>query len=164
MNLLIVGAGGYGHVAQQVAETVGKYEKISFLDDMNPEAIGKFDDYIKFKDEYEGAFVALGNTKLRREWFEKLRDAGYSLETLISPRGYVSRTAKLGEGTIVEPMAVVNSASTVGCGTLVCAGAVVNHNSVVGDFCHIDCGAVVGVGAVVEDNVKVIYNQVVFKK
>ncbi len=164
MNLLIVGAGGYGHVAQQVAETVGKYEKISFLDDMNSEAIGKFDDYMKFKDEYQCAFVALGNNNLRREWFDKLRAAGYSLEILVSPMAYVSRTAKLGEGTIVEPMAVVNSASTVGCGTLVCAGAVINHNSIVGDFCHIDCSSVVGVGAVVDDNTKVKYNQIVLKK
>lgn len=163
-NLLIIGAGGYGYVAKNVAESMSKYEKISFIDDNNPEAVGKFDDYIKFTNEYNCAFVALGNPKMRRDWFEKLKVAGYSLEVLISDKSYVSPTAKISEGSIVEPMAVVNSAAEIGCGVLVCAGAVVNHNSTVKDFCQIDCGAVVGAGAVVEENTKLEYNQVIYRK
>ena len=32
-NLLILGAGQYGQVAKEIAEDIGYFEKISFLDD-----------------------------------------------------------------------------------------------------------------------------------
>ena len=163
-KLIIVGAGGYGYVARETAISTGEYEKIDFLDDNNHEAIGKFDDYENFAKDYKGAFVALGNPELRKQWIYKLKEAGFSIETLISPGSYVSPTAEIAEGSIVEPMAVVNSHAEIGVGVLVCAGAVINHNSVVKGFCQIDCGAVVGVGAVVEENTKLEYNQVIYKK
>lgn len=38
-NLLILGAGQYGYVAKEVAESMGHFEKITFLDDNNERAI-----------------------------------------------------------------------------------------------------------------------------
>ena len=163
-NLIIIGAGGYGYVAKEIAETTGKYGKVDFLDDNNLDAIGKFSDFEKIAEKYSCAFVALGNPLIRKEWICRLRQKGFSVETLISPQSYLSPTAEIGEGSIIEPMAVIHSSAKIGVGTLVCAGAVVNHNSIVKDFCQIDCGAVVGAGAVVEENTKVEYNQVIYKK
>lgn len=39
MNLLIIGAGGHGKVVVEIAVDFG-YEKIDFLDDDSPEAVG----------------------------------------------------------------------------------------------------------------------------
>lgn len=163
-NLIIIGAGGYGYVAREIAESTGKYEKIDFLDDNNPEAIGKFDDFEKVQSEYKCAFVALGNPALRCEWVNKLKKAGYYIEKIISPQSFVSAGAEVLEGSVIEPMAVVHNAAKIGVGVIVCAGAVVNHNSTVRNFCQIDCGAVIAAGAEVKENTKVEYNQVIYKK
>ncbi|MBQ9975230.1 MAG: PglB [Clostridia bacterium] len=162
-KLIILGGGGYGQVAREVALSTEKYKRVDFLDDNNPEAIGKFADYEKFVGEYDGIFIALGNPSLRREWSEKIKKAGFRYETLISPKSFVSPSAKIGEGVIVEPMAIVNTAAMLGEGVLICAGACVNHNAVVGNFCQIDCGAVIGAGATVPENTKIKHNEVIYK-
>ena len=64
-NLLILCAGQYGQVAKEVAESMGCFEKIAFLDDNNENAIGKLADYEKFVTDYSSAFVAIGNADLR---------------------------------------------------------------------------------------------------
>ena len=72
-NLLIIGAGQYGQVAREIAESMNCFDKISFLDDNNPKAVGKMADYEKFVMDYEYAIVAIGNSALRLEFTEKLR-------------------------------------------------------------------------------------------
>lgn len=51
-NLLIVGAGDYGQIAHEIAEAMGVFEKIDFLDDKNDIAIGKVSEIEKYSGEY----------------------------------------------------------------------------------------------------------------
>ncbi len=46
-RLLILGAGQYGFVAREVAEAMGCFTSIDFLDDHSDIAIGKLDDVEK---------------------------------------------------------------------------------------------------------------------
>ena len=159
-NLLILGAGQYGQVAKEVAESMGCFEKIDFLDDNNETAIGKLTDYEKFVTEYGYAFVAIGDADLRLQYIQKLEEACYKVAVLVSPKAYISKSAQLMKGSIVEPMAVVNANSTITIGAFVCAGAVVNHNAFVGDGCQLDCGSVVGSGVILPTKTKLKYNEV----
>ena len=154
-NLLILGAGQYGCVVRETAEAMGCFEKIAFLDDNSPLAMGKLAAYEGFAREYGCAFVAMGNPALRIQWLEKLELAGYELPVLIHPRAYVSPSAILGKAVIVEPMAVVNAQAVVETGGLLCAGSVVNHNAHVMPVCQIDCNAVVAAIATVPEGTKV---------
>lgn len=163
-NLLIVGAGQYGQVAKEVAESMGYFDKIAFLDDDNEQAIGKLTDYEKFVTEYSYAFVAIGNADLRLSYIEKLEASCYRIAILVSPKAYVSPSAQLMKGTIVEPMAVVNANSSICIGVYVCAGAIVNHNSFVGDGCQLDCGSVVGSNVILLAKTKLKYNEVFDKE
>lgn len=162
-NLLILGAGGYGHVVREIAEDSGIFDKIDFLDDSSPLAIGKFGDAEKFLKGYPNAVVALGNAELRLGYIEKLRAAGFQIPAIISPRAYVSKSAKIGKGTIVEPFSAVNANSEVGIGVLLRCGAVIDHNAKVGDFCYIDCGVVVKANNSVGFKIKIAANSVVEK-
>lgn len=162
-NLLILGAGGYGHVVREIAEDSGIFDKIDFLDDSSPLAIGKFGDAEKFLKGYPNAVVALGNAELRLEYIEKLRAAGFQIPAIISPRAYVSKSAKIGNGTIVEPFSAVNANSEVGIGVLLRCGSVIDHNAKVGDFCYIDCGVVVKANNSVGFKIKIAANSVVEK-
>ena len=160
MNLLIIGVGQYGFVAKETSQATGLFDRIDFLDDNSPIALGKLADYESFLPEYGSAFVAMGNPELRLLWMDKLERAGFDLPVLIHPKAVVMPSAQLEEGTIVEAMAVVNSNAAVGTGCLICAGAVINHNARVMACCQIDCNAVVGARATVPEKTKVECNQV----
>lgn len=146
-NLLILGAGQYGMLVYEIAQSTGLFEKISFLDDKNEIAIGKTADFEKYKGEYKRAIVAIGNADVRLELLEKLKKAEYDLRPLISPRAWVSPSAKIGEGVVIEPNATVSTKAEIGFGCLVSAGAVVNHNGVLCDGSQANCNATVSAGA-----------------
>ena len=154
-NLLILGAGQYGLLVKEIAETTGKFSQIDFLDDANPIAVGKLDAYADLLECYGCAIVAMGNPQLRLSYLERLAQAGFELPVLRHPAAVVMPSAHLGRGCVVEAMAVVNSNAVVGNGCLLCAGSVVNHNAVVGDGCQIDCNAVVSARATVPAGTKV---------
>ena len=105
-KLLILGAGQYGKVAYEIAEAMGQFEEISFLDDQNPAALDKLDTYAAFRSEYNSAVVAMGDAALRLELLEKLEQCGYQIPTLIHPAAYVSPSAIIGKGSFVEPSTI----------------------------------------------------------
>ena len=100
-KLLILGAGQYGKVAYEIAEAMGQFEEISFLDDQNPAALDKLDTYAAFRSEYNSAVVAMGDAALRLELLEKLEQCGYQIPTLIHPAAYVSPSAIIGKGSFI---------------------------------------------------------------
>jgi PglD N-terminal domain len=81
-SLLILGAGGRGKVVKETAEAMYYFDKIDFLDDHSSNAIGRCDDYIKYKDDYKHAFVGFGNNELRIKWLIELSEFGYEVPTL----------------------------------------------------------------------------------
>lgn len=149
-NLLILGAGQYGMVAKEVAESMDEFDRIEFLDDVNPLAVGKLNDYPRLYEKYQCAVVAIGNAELRLQLLSKLKEGGYELPKLIHKRAYVSPSAEIGEGSIIEPMVTVHTDVKIGQGNLISSGAVINHNAVIGDGCHIDCGTIIGARTVID--------------
>lgn len=159
-NLLIVGAGQYGMVAKEIAEDMGCFEKIGFVDDSSELAIDKLENYAKYSQEYSYAIVAIENADIRLSYIKKLEESLFKIAVLVSPRAYVSPSAQLMKGTIVEPMATVNANSLVAIGVIVCAGAIVEHNAAVGDGCLLQCGSVVSSGNVMKMKNSLGYNEV----
>lgn len=159
-KLLIIGAGQYGKVAKETAESMNCFEQIDFLDDNNPIAVGKILQYEEFSEAYKYAVVAIGNSPFRLELTEKLREAGYSIATIISPLAYVSKSAVVQNGCVIEAMSVINTEAEIRECCFISAGAVVNHNSKLGKGCHIDCHATVKSNAVIKDCTKIEYGQV----
>ena len=159
-NLLIIGAGQYGAMLKESARALNLYDKIDFLDDNSDEAIGKLDSYQQFTSKYKCAIVAIGCADIRLDWTDKLKAAGYEIVTFISPRAYVSPSAKIAEGCVIEPMSVVGTAVHIGRCSIVSSGAVVNHNSTVGEGCHINCNATVKSNSSVPPRTKVDYGEI----
>lgn len=149
-SLLIVGAGIYALVAMEIAESMGCFDKIDFIDDnanQTPNgiaAIGTTTDIAEFSKDYQNCVVAIGNPNVRLSLIEKIeKETSYKIVSLISPRAYVASSAQIEKGCVVEPMAVIHAMCRIGVGCLISAGAVVNHASALGDGCHIDCNATV---------------------
>lgn len=159
-DLLICGAGEYGRVVKEIVEEIKAFDKIAFLDDFGSLAIGRFDEIERFKNQYKNAVVAVGNVDFREKLIKKLKLTGYMLPAIVSPRAYVSKSAKIGCNTIIEPFAVVNAESEIGDGTFICAGAIVNHNSKVGECCTLQCGSVVAANSDMDAKTTLDYNKV----
>lgn len=154
-NLLILGAGQFGRMTQEIAESVGIFDKIDFLDDNSDFAVGKLSDCERLYGAYGAAVVAVGAPTFRAEWLARLEAAGFELPAIVSPDAYVAPSARLGVGVIVEPSATIQSRVSVGRGTIVSSGAVLRHDAVVGECCHCDCNSVVASGAEVPNAMKV---------
>ena len=150
-NLLILGAGQYGQMAAEIAQEMGTFAKIAFLDDSflacHPEQAtrveGSLADLPKFAADYRYGFVAIGNPALRRKLTEQLLQNNMTPATLMHPTAYVSPSAKLEQGCCIEPNATVQTGATLKTATFIASGAVVRHNAIVGEYCHVDCNAVV---------------------
>lgn len=158
-NLLILGAGQYGIVAKEIAEAIGGFDEISFLDDNSPKAIDKIEEYTRYSDKYSKAVVAMGNTEKRIELIRKLEHMGFNVVTLIHPLAYVSPSAVIEKGSFVEPMAVVHAGVKIGKGCIISAGTIINHDAVINDGCHLNCGTIVGARAVIKSGIKSDYGQ-----
>ncbi len=149
-KLLIVGAGIYGVVTKEIAETTGRFGKIAFVDDGaecapdGSKVIGKVADLKTLSHEYDAAIVAIGNPQVRSTLLQRLqKETDCRIVSLISPSAYVSPRAQIGQGCIIEPMAVVHAKCVLEEGCLVSAGAVVNHGAVLRSCVHVDCNATV---------------------
>lgn len=170
-QLVILGAGGHGAVAAEVAELLN-YTKILFLDDraacgrLGHPLVGKTADYREYLSEWE-FFVAIGNSCVREDLQTELERNGARIATLIHPSAVISRHAVIGSGCIAAVGAVVNPGARVGKGVILNTYSSVDHDSIVGGFCHIAvgahlCGTVkigertwIGAGAVVSNDIAV---------
>lgn len=154
-KLLIVGAGGHGVVVKEIAEDIGLYEEIAFVDDNSEEAIGKIADLELLRLRFDSAFVAIGNNKLRGEVLEQLCKLQFQIPVLIHPSAYVSKSAKLGVGTVVEPKAIVNARVTIAEGCIISVGAIIEHDAVIEPCTHINSGAICMARSYVKRNEKI---------
>ena len=84
-NLLILGAGQFGLMVKEIAESMGCFDKIDFLDDKNEIALGKLSDYEQFALEYRYAIVAIGNHEVRYSYINKLSEACFIVAVIASP-------------------------------------------------------------------------------
>lgn len=163
-NLLIVGAGGHGKVVKEIAQAIGIYEKIDFVDDNSLEAIGKTEDLQELRKQYESAFVGIGDNNLRKVYFNILGEIGYAIPTLIHPTAYISKSAQISCGTVVEPKAIINAGVSIGMGGIVSVGAIVDHDVLIGDFVHVNAGAVCKAGSIVLAEMKIDAGQIFERK
>lgn len=143
LNLLILGAGSHGKNIFEIAESLGIFEKISFLDDHaeGDKIIGKCRDAVKFIHEYPCAFIAIGDNKKRMRFAKLLREQNFILPKIVSPAAHISRDAVIGEGSCVLPQATVND-STVGEFCIVASNSLVSIDCKLGAYSHVDEGAV----------------------
>ena len=166
-RLLIIGAGGHGRVAADIASHCG-YRDIAFLDDAPRDGVvGTVADAAHFIDSAD-FFVAIGNNATRERIQHGLEQMGASVVTLIHPSAVVAGGATVGRGSMIAAGAIICVDTAIGNGVIVNTAASVDHDCVVGDFAHISvgshvCGTVhigartwVGAGATVINNVDVV--------
>ena len=141
-KLLIVASKRYGDYVKEIAESMGCFEEISFIDNDREGAIGKLEDVESFYPEYNCAIAACDDGTERLEWNKKLETL-YNIPVLFHMDSTISPSANLMPGCIVEPRAVVGCGSTIGQATVIGANSVVEPYCLVGDGCTLKSGTIV---------------------
>lgn len=143
MNLLILGAGSHGQEVRELAESLRVFQKIAFLDDASPEAIGPCRGLERYVGEYPIAIAAVGDQSLRMRWMGDLARAGFVLPVLIHPGAMVSASARIGCGTVVCAQVTVSAGAEIGRGCIISSGATIDRDVKVSDGTYVGCGQVV---------------------
>lgn len=132
-SIYIYGASGHGLVVADIAKSCG-YEDVIFVDDGDNE-YQTFEEIQKNKN-IPIAF-GIGTNSVRAKLFDKVKNSGFEIATLIHPSAVISPSAKIGVGTVVMPNVVINAKATIGNGVILNSGCIVEHECVIEDFVHI---------------------------
>lgn len=151
-TLILIGGGGHCKSVLDAAESAG-YKILGVLD--MPEEVGKDilstkvigtdDDIPSYVDKAEFVITVgfIKNPTVRIKLYNRVKEAGGKLATIIASSAYVSKYAELGEGTVVLHQAFVNAGAKVGCNVILNTSTNIEHDAVIGDHCHISTGTMV---------------------
>lgn len=160
-KLLIVASKRYGDYVKEIAESMGCFEEIAFVDNDWEGAIGKLEDVESFYPEYNCAIAACDYGTERLEWNKKLKTL-YNIPVLFHMDSTISPSANLMPGCIVEPRAVVGCGSTIGQATVIGANVVVEPYCFIGDSCTLKSGTIVKSTSMVAMNTSTEQGSVLF--
>jgi len=150
--LILIGGGGHCKSVIEAAESAG-YQILGVLD--VPEEVGKeilstrvigTDDDIPAyvgKAEYVITVGFIKNPNTRIKLYNKVKETGGKLATIIASTAHVSKYAEIGEGTVVMHQAFVNAGAKVGNNVILNTFTNIEHDAVIGDQCHISTGTMV---------------------
>lgn len=154
-TLVIIGAGGHGKVAADIALKMNNWEEIIFLDDNKniltclglkiagtPACAQKYKSLAEF-------FVAIGSNEIREQVLEKLITEGYEIATLIHPQSIIGIDVQIKCGTVIMAGVTINSSTQIGKGVIINTGSTIDHDNIIRDYAHISPGANLAGGVVI---------------
>lgn len=150
--LILIGGGGHCKSVIEVAESAG-YNILGILD--RPEEVGKHvldykvigtdDDIPQYVDKAEFVITVgfIKNPAIRIKLYNKVKEVGGKLATIIASTAHVSKYATLSEGIVIMHQAVVNAGANVGVNSIINTFANIEHDAKIGVQCHISTGTMV---------------------
>jgi acetyltransferase EpsM len=159
-KLVILGGRGIGMIASSVAQDLGYYEVLGFLNDVVPignevgvykkhKVLGTSEDLAKFlEDEDIYFFIGYIGMKNEKEIFEKITKLNIPRErfaTLIHPSAIIPRGyCNIGYGVLIAPLAQISPDTTIEDNCILLPNSFLGHDSTMKRFSHITANAVVG--------------------
>ena len=151
-NLILVGGGGHCKSVIDVAESAG-YNILGILDMpedvgkpvLNYKVIGTDDDIPLYVNKAEFVITVgfIKNPATRIKLYNKVKEAGGKLATIIASTAHVSKYSTIGEGTVVMHQAFVNAGAHIGINCIINTFCNIEHDAIIGDQCHISTGTMV---------------------
>jgi sugar O-acyltransferase (sialic acid O-acetyltransferase NeuD family) len=174
-DFVIIGCGGFGREAAEIAKTIMKEKKdlnfIGFVDD-NKDLHGKIINDVPvlgsiewIKDSYDGNKLffacAVGEPSIKKEIVERAIKLGYIPHSLIHPSVRMCYDVSVGEGSILCPGCIITTNITIGNHVIINQICSIGHDAIIEDFVtinpltaisggvHLKEGVFIGTGAVV---------------
>lgn len=164
-KLVILGGSGIGMIAASIANELGYYKVLGFLNDVLPEGtmigkynqipvIGNTNDLPKYLEDDETlifiAYVGMQKEKTVFEKIESLNIPAKKFATLIHPSAIIPKGfCKIGEGVMMAPLSQLSPDTTIEDNCILLPNSFVGHDSTLKKFAHIATNAVVGANVVI---------------
>lgn len=156
-QILCIGGGGHCKSVIDVIEQENRFEIVGIIDKkeligndvLGYKIIGCDEDLKALRQHYDYALITIGQIKSsesRIKLFQMLKNLSYELPVIISPLAYVSKHARIGEGSIIMHHALVNANAHVGANCIINTKALIEHDAIIEEYCHISTGAIVNGG------------------
>lgn len=159
-KLVIFGGRGIGMIATSIANDLGYFQVLGFLNDVEPvgtmvgrhnkiPVIGKTEDYKNYLTDKEVYFfigyVGLQNEKKVYEKISKLEIPMERFATLIHPTAIIPKGfCSIGNGVLIAPLAIVSPDTTIGDNCMLLANSILGHDATMEKFAHIGSNSVIG--------------------
>lgn len=176
-KLIILGAGGFSKsIIDAIDET--NYKLVGFIDafkkgkHQNYNILGNSIDEIEKKETYV-YFIGIGEPKIRKEYFDKIKEKKLSLINIIDRTAILSRNVILGKGIFIGKMVIVNADAILEDNVVLNTRSLIEHGNYIGAHSNISTNSVlngdvkVGVGTfigscvVVNGQVKIGNNSII---
>lgn len=179
-KLVILGGSGIGMIAVSIANDLGFFEVLGFLNDIEPKGnlIGKYNkipvigtsenvvDYIEDDDVL--FFIAYVGMQKEEEVFTKINSLNIPsnrFATLIHPSAIIPKGfCKIGNGVLIAPLAQLSTDTTLEDNCMMLANSFLGHDSIMRRFAHIASNAVVGANVDVGRAVHIGTNATIIEK
>ena len=142
-KIAIIGAGGHGKVAGEIA-LLNQYNTIDFFDDKKSEIknfpfeiIGNIELLKNNLKNYDDVFVAIGNNKTRYAKISWLKHEKKNLVNLIHPKSTISQFSSLELGSCVMANAVINAGTFIKEGVIINTSSSIDHDCLIEEYAHI---------------------------
>lgn len=161
-KLLLIGGGGHCKSVIDVVEQQNLYQIVGIIDKielvgqklLGYEIIDCDENLLRYLG-LRNAHISVGHiksNKARVNLFHYLKKLEFILPTIVSPTAYVSKHARIEEGTVVMHGALVNADAKIGKNCIINTNALIEHDAIIEDHCHISTAAVINGGVVVKEN------------
>lgn len=180
MVLGIYGSGGSGREVKDIADMIGTWEEIIFIDDTVESGVFKgvkrmpFDCFCKtFDKKNSEVIVALGEPEYKKKLYKKVKDRDYSFANVIHPTAWISPSAKLGRGIIIKAGVIISCDAVVEDNVRIEPFAIIGHDCIVrestqispnvtmGGCSEIGAESYIGINVPIKENLKIGSNVVI---
>lgn len=179
-NLIILGGSGIGMIAASIAQELGYYKVLGFLNDYEPKGsmigkydkipvIGKTNDMDNFLDDKNNvffiAYVGMQNEEAVFKKITSLKIPTDKFATLIHPSAIIPKGfCKIGNGVLMAPLSQLSPDTTIEDNCILLPNSFVGHDSTLRQFAHIASNAVVGANVTIGRAVHVGTNATIREK
>ena len=160
-KIILIGAGGQAKSCIDVIHLTKNYKIVGFIDIkkkkkiLNYKVLGNEQYLKKLNKKSTYLHVSLGFIKspLKRiKIFNEFRKLNFKFPIIKSPRSYISKNAKILDGTIIHHNTVINFDAKIGFNSIINTSAIIEHGAKIGNNCHVSTRAVINGDVVVQEN------------
>ncbi|PHQ90965.1 MAG: hypothetical protein COB42_04165 [Sulfurimonas sp.] len=97
---------------------------------------------LNFKENQKNIIIAIGNNRIRKKVFDKLKIEGWNIDTIIHPSAIIAEQTIIGTGIFIAAGVIVESNVIIEDGTIIDIGVIIDHNCYIENFLHLKTGTV----------------------
>lgn len=164
-KICVFGSGGHAASCIDLIESTKEYEIIGIISENKKELgkkflkkykiIGTDKDYQKILKKCDNIVIGVSFYKkliLRNKIFKELKNVGFKMPIICSPKSHISLGVTLGEGTQIFHGVTINKNVNIGNNCIINSHSLVEHDVAIYENCQISTGVILNGGCKIKEN------------